>query len=232
MIAIITGASRGIGFSIASHFAAAGYKLLLNSLHDANLNEAIQKLKKEYPNSKIEGFAADLSDEKQVQKFAEWCLNFGNPSILINNAGMYLPGDCLTEADGTLEKMIKVNLYSAYNLTKAIVPQMIKAKSGHVFNVCSIAALKAYPGGGSYSISKYALHGFTQNLREELKSHHVKVTGVYPGAVYTDSWVGFDNSSARIMEVDDIAKMIVSASQLSPAATVEEIVIRPQLGDL
>lgn len=232
MIAIITGASRGIGFSIASHFAAAGYKLLLNSLHDANLNEAIQKLKKEYPNSKIEGFAADLSDEKQVQNFAEWCLNFGTPSILINNAGMYLPGDCLTEADGTLEKMIKVNLYSAYNLTKAIVPQMIKAKSGHVFNVCSIAALKAYPGGGSYSISKYALHGFTQNLREELKSHHVKVTGVYPGAVYTDSWVGFDNSSARIMDVDDIAKMIVSASQLNPAATVEEIVIRPQLGDL
>lgn len=232
MIAIITGASRGIGFSIASHFAAAGYELLLNSLNDISLEKAIQQLKNSFPDSKIVGFAADLSDEMQVHQFANWCLNFGTPAILVNNAGTYLPGDCLTEAAGTLDKMMKVNLYSAYHLTKAIIPNMITAKQGHIFNICSIASLKAYPGGGSYSISKFALRGFTQNLREELKQHHVKVTGVYPGAVFTDSWEGFDNASARIMEVDDIAKMIVAAAQLSPAATVEEIVIRPQLGDL
>jgi short-subunit dehydrogenase len=104
--------------------------------------------------------------------------------------------------------------------------------TGHIFNICSIASLQAYPNGGSYSISKFALHGFTRNLREELKPTGVKVTGVYPGAVLTDSWGGFDNSGGRIMEVSDVALMIYQATQLSPQACVEDIVLRPQLGDL
>jgi short-subunit dehydrogenase len=76
------------------------------------------------------------------------------------------------------------------------------------------------------------MDGFSQNLRHELKNHGVKVTTVYPGAVFTDSWAGFDNSTNRIMEADDIAKMIVAATKLSISAVVEEILLRPQLGDL
>jgi short-subunit dehydrogenase len=98
--------------------------------------------------------------------------------------------------------------------------------------MCSIASLHAYPNGGSYSISKFALMGLTKNLREELKPFHIKVTGVYPGAVLSDSWAGFDNTSKRIMEAEDIAAMIVAASKLSPQAVVEDIILRPQLGDL
>jgi NADP-dependent 3-hydroxy acid dehydrogenase YdfG len=109
---------------------------------------------------------------------------------------------------------------------------MVKQKSGHIFNVCSIAALKAYPNGGAYSISKFALHGFTINLRHEMKAHGIKVTAVHPGAVMTDSWAGFDNSQNRIMEAEDIAAMVLAATRLSIQACVEEIVIRPQLGDL
>jgi short-subunit dehydrogenase len=109
---------------------------------------------------------------------------------------------------------------------------MVQRGTGHIFNICSIASLQAYPNGGSYSISKFALHGFTKNLREELKPAGVKVTGVYPGAVFTDSWGDFDNSTGRIMEATDIALMVYQASQLSPQACVEEIVLRPQLGDL
>ena len=106
------------------------------------------------------------------------------------------------------------------------------AKSGHIFNVCSIAGLQAYANGGSYSISKFALAGFTKNLREELKPHHVKVTAVYPGAVMTNSWGDYDNSAHRIMEAQDIATMIIAATKLSAQAVVEDIVLRPQLGDL
>jgi short-subunit dehydrogenase len=109
---------------------------------------------------------------------------------------------------------------------------MLQRGTGHIFNICSIASLQPYPNGGSYSISKYALHGFTQNLREELKPTGIKVTGVYPGAVFTDSWGDFDNSSGRIMETGDVAKMVVQAAQLSPQACVEQIVLRPRLGDL
>jgi short-subunit dehydrogenase len=109
---------------------------------------------------------------------------------------------------------------------------MIKNGGGHIFNMCSIASLQAYEGGGGYSISKFALNGFSQNLRHELKSTGIKVTAVFPGAVLTDSWGNFDNSNGRIMESDDIAAMVYAASNLSPQAVVEEIVLRPQLGDL
>ncbi len=78
---------------------------------------------------------------------------------------------------------------------------MKKNNSGHIFNMCSIASLRAYPNGGSYSISKYALLGFSENLREELKPYSIKVTAICPGATYTPSWEGSDGvEPARIME--------------------------------
>ena len=109
---------------------------------------------------------------------------------------------------------------------------MVQNGGGHIFNICSIAALQAYAGGGSYSISKFALNGFSQNLRHELKDHKIKITTVFPGAVFTDSWGDFDNSSGRIMEAEDIASMILACTKLSPQAVPEEIILRPQLGDL
>ncbi len=232
MIIVITGASRGIGFSIAKKFAQNGYTIIACSQNEENLNPAIQSLKTEFPNVEIFSKATDLSKEENVKEFAKWCLTIGVPDIVINNAGYFIPGECISEEDGNLEKMISVNLLSAYWLTRALVKQMISNGRGHIFNMCSVAALKAYPGGGSYSISKFALHGFNQNLRHELMNTPVKVTGIYPGAVFTDSWAGYDNSTGRLMEVNDISDMIFAASNLSPQATVEDIIIRPQKGDL
>jgi short-subunit dehydrogenase len=109
---------------------------------------------------------------------------------------------------------------------------MLQKGKGHIFNICSIASLDAYENGGSYSISKFALLGFSKNLRLELKDKGIKVTAVCPGAVYTNSWKGSGVDPKRIMEAEDIADMIYAASQLSPQAVVEDIVMRPQLGDL
>ena len=109
---------------------------------------------------------------------------------------------------------------------------MIKVGRGHIFNICSIASLQAYSQGGSYSISKFALDGFSKNLRLELKDKGIKVTGVYPGATFTNSWAGSGVEPSRIMEAQDIAKMILAATQLSPQAVVEDIVMRPLLGDV
>jgi short-subunit dehydrogenase len=109
---------------------------------------------------------------------------------------------------------------------------MMEKKAGHIFNICSIASLHAYKNGGAYSISKFAMDGFSRNLREEMKEYGIKVTAVYPGAVLTDSWGDYDNSNHRIMEAADVAKMIYAASQLSAGACVEQIILRPQLGDL
>jgi short-subunit dehydrogenase len=185
-----------------------------------------------FPSVSIKAKAADLSIKEQAIAFGKWCLTHSVPDILVNNAGSFEPGSVYNEADDILESQIATNLYSAYHLTRSLIPEMIKKRSGHIFNMCSIASLHAYDNGGAYSISKFALYGFSKNLREEMKPHNIKVTAIHPGAVLTDSWGDFDNSAHRIMESSDIAQMIYVSSQLSPAACVEDIVIRPVLGDL
>ncbi|HMJ48804.1 MAG TPA: SDR family oxidoreductase [Ferruginibacter sp.] len=229
---VITGASRGIGKAIAEVFATEGNHLFICARNGEVLNDTAAGIRKSNPLSTINTFTADLSLKTEAIQFAEWCLTRVVPDILINNAGQYIAGDILDEPEGSLEKMMETNLYSAYYITRKLVPVMIKNGSGHIFNICSIAALQAYEGGGGYSISKYALKGFSQNLRNELKEHGIKVTAIFPGAVMTDTWGDFDNSSNRIMEAKDIAQMVLGATKLSRQAVVEDIIIRPQLGDL
>ena len=229
---IITGASKGLGKAIAEKFAAAGHHLILCSRNEKVLQATRKEVARKYSNEKIEIFATDISKKENAITFGNFCLKNATPGILINNAGSFLPGTIHTEKDGVFEAMMETNLNSAYYLTRTVLPAMMEAKSGHIFNMCSIASLAAYESGGSYSISKFALLGFSKNLREELKSYNIKVTAIIPGAVYTDSWSGSGIDPERIMQVDDVANMVYAASLLSPQACVEDIVMRPQLGDL
>lgn len=233
MNAVITGASRGIGKAAAQIFALHGYDLFLSSRNEERLFKTIEELKKNFPNVSIDGKAFDLGKKQEVQLLGEWINgNADSIDVLVNNAGNFIQGDVSNEPDGALEEMMEVNLYSAYHLTRVLLPKMIAAKTGHIFTLCSIASLAAYPNGGSYSISKFALLGFTKNLRRELQPHGIKVTAIAPGAAYTDSWKESGVSKQRLMEADDIAKAIYHATLLSPQAVVEEIILRPQLGDL
>ena len=230
---VITGASKGIGKALAMAFASQGANLMLCARNEAALFATRVELLSLYPTSVIKAKACDLSIKADVVAFGDWVLvNAATVDILINNAGVFIPGNIYDEGEGVLEKMIATNLYSAYHLTRTLVTQMIANHHGHIFNICSIASLKAYANGGSYSISKYAMAGFNNNLRQELMPHGIKVTGVYPGAVLTDSWKGFDNTDGRIMEASDVAVMIVAACKLSPQAVAEDILLRPLLGDL
>ena len=229
---IVTGASRGLGNAIAEIFAENGHNLYLTSMNEARLKKAVEELSKKYPAITIKAKPFDLSKKEQAKAFGEWCLKNCSPDILVNNAGSFTGTNVYNEEEGALEEMIETNLYSAYHLTRAIVSTMIEKKSGHIFNMSSIAGLKAYHDGGSYSISKFALRGFSVNLREELKPYNIKVTTVFPGAAYTDSWAASGIKKERFMDARDIAKMVYAASQLSPQACVEDIILRPQLGDI
>ena len=232
MNVVITGASKGIGKALVEQFARNGADLFLCSRHMDQTIHWQQDLMEKY-NASIMSYNADLGIEGEVKSFGKKVLEaFDKVDILINNAGQFEPGSVHQEPEGQLDQMMRVNMYSAYHLTRALVPNMIAQKSGHIFNICSVAALQAYHNGGSYSISKWAMLGFSRNLREELKKHGIKVTAVHPGATLTGSWEGFDIDPSRIMEADDIASMVLAASSLSLQACVEEILIRPQLGDL
>jgi short-subunit dehydrogenase len=230
---VITGASRGLGFSMAEAFAEEGHDLYLTSLSEVKLYKALESLMGRFPDQIIKAKPFDLGTKGGATDFGNWVLGLGvEPDILINNAGTFQPGRVVDEPDGQLENMLQVNLFSAYHLTRVLVPSMITRKKGHIFNISSVAALQAYPNGGSYSISKFALTGFSKNLRDELKPYSIKVTCIYPGAVFTDSWADSGVKPDRIMKPSDIANMVVQISKLSPQALVEELIIRPLAGDL
>lgn len=232
MNVIITGGSKGLGKAIAEKFAATGNDLFLCARNESELKETQSQLQSVFPLINVQIKKTDLSITEELNEFADWCLSFGNAGILINNAGSFLQGNVFDEPQGFMEEMMQVNFFSAYHLTRKLLPSMIVAGNGHIFNMCSVASLKAYKGGGSYSVSKFALLGFTHNLREELKTKNIKVTAVIPGAAYTDSWKQSGLDKNRFMQDKDIAEMVFTASRLSPSACVEEIVMRPQLGDL
>jgi len=232
MNVIITGASKGLGKAMAEKFAEAGNNLFVCSRNEVQLYKMMEEVLTKYPHCTIKAKPVDISKKKEVEAFGNWCLQFGVPDILINNAGQFIPGSVYNEEEGALEKMIEMNLYSAYHLTLLFLPKMMDAKSGHIFNMCSVASIKSYANGGAYSISKFALLGFNKNLREEMKPYNIKVTAVIPGAAYTESWASSGIEEKRFMQAKDIAEIVYAASQLSPQACVEEILLRPQLGDI
>jgi len=233
MNAIITGATKGIGRAIALKFAIENINLVVCARSQEGLEALVAEIKKINPRVSVQTKTCDVSIRKEINDFGGFCLSsLGSIDILVNNAGYFLPGDIHKEEEGMLEKMLQTNLLSAYHLSRKIIPQMQKQQNGLIVNISSVAGIQAYPQGGSYSISKFALTGFSKNLRSELQEDGIKVSTVYPGATYSDSWKESDIDENRIMEAEDIAESVYAITKLSKKAVVEDIILRPQLGDL
>jgi short-subunit dehydrogenase len=231
--AVITGATKGIGRAIAEALATEGYDLAMCSRSQEDLEALKADFADRFPESAVIIKAVDVSQKKEVLEFAQLVVNeWQRVDVLVNNAGVFISGSIKDEADDALDTMLQVNLMSAYNLTRALLPTMLARKRGYIFNLCSAASIRAYTNGGSYSISKFALLGFSKNLREELKETGIKVTSILPGATWSDSWAGFDAPESRLMQARDIAEVVTSALRMSASAVIEEILMRPQLGDL
>lgn len=229
----ITGATKGIGRAIAEAFAAEGFNLALCARTLSDLEALREELLAKYPQLEVLVFRADVSKQEQVEGFAEYIKqHWTKLEVLVNNAGVFIPGEVSNEPEGIIHRMMDTNMYSAYHLTRALIPMLKEQKRGHIFNMCSVASKIAYPNGGAYSISKFALFGFTKVLREELKSFQIRVTAVLPGATWSDSWKGVVLPESRLMPASDIASAIVSCYKMSPQTVIEELVLRPQLGDL
>lgn len=226
-VVLVTGASRGIGRAIVERFVREGETVLACARGQAGLDA----LKADLP--AVECFACDMRDDTAVDALAQAVLaRHGAVDLLVNNAGAFQPGGIAGEDDDALLDMLRANLFGAYRLTKRLLPAMVARRSGMVLNVCSTASIAAYPNGGSYSIAKHALYGFSRNLREEMKPHGVRVVALIPGATHTDSWAGVALPPERFMPAGDVATMAWTAWALSPRTVVEDILMRPQLGDI
>ncbi|HEY9007859.1 SDR family oxidoreductase [Ohtaekwangia sp.] len=229
---VVTGGTKGIGRAIVEKFAAQGFDIVTCARNEKDLDELKRRIEAAYT-VKVRTRCTDMADREEVKKFCSFVTGLQQPvDILVNNAGYFIPGDISTEPDGTLESMIHANLYSAYHTTRGLAGGMRDRKQGYIFNMCSIASIKAYPNGGSYAISKFALLGFSKCLREELKSFNIRVTAIMPGATLTASWEGVDLPEERFMKPEDVADAVWGAYSLSDRSVVEEIIIRPQLGDI
>jgi short-subunit dehydrogenase len=230
---VVTGGSKGIGRAIVEKFAAQGFDVVTCARNSEELKKLEVQLKEMNSSGKVFTLPADMTDRQQVKSFINFVSELKRPvDVLVNNTGYFVPGSISTEPEGTLESMIQANVYSAYHTTRGLVPDMKARKSGHIFNICSIASMKAYANGGSYAISKFALLGFSKCLREELKEFGIRVTSILPGATKTSSWDESDLPEERFMRVEDIAETVYSAYAISGRSVVEEVIIRPQLGDI
>ncbi|MFD1467028.1 SDR family oxidoreductase [Hymenobacter caeli] len=232
---MVTGGSKGIGRALVLRFARAGYAVATCARSAPELAVLATTVAHQVPGAVVHTLAADLGDFAGCAEFAAFVLaQKGTLAAVVHNTGAFLPGRLQDEpADGSqLRQLLAVNLLSAYDLTRALLPTLLRQGSGHVFTICSTASVTAYPTGGSYGIAKHALYGFTRNLREELKDQGIRVTAVLPGATLTASWAGVDLPTERFIRPADVAEAVFGAFSLSPQAVVEELLIRPQLGDI
>lgn len=232
-VVLITGASQGIGAAIATTFAREirGVRLALVARQETKLAAVARAC--ERLGAKAAIFLCDVSDEAAVAALAEAVKRrFKAVDVLVNNAGSFA-GATLTEMSvAQFDRLIAANLRSVFLVSRAFLPGMIARRRGDIFNMSSIAGLIAYPGGSGYSAAKFGVSGLSKVMRAELRSQGVRVCCVYPGATVSPSWKGSGVDEQRMMPAEDVARAFVDVYRLSRRTVVEEIVLRPQGGDI
>lgn len=229
---LVTGASHGIGRAVAAAFAdEPDAKLALVSRDEKLLEESVRICRDR--GADAEYYRCDVTDESAVAATAAAVRDrWGTPDVVVNNAGVFEPGSVRSMTVETFRAQLEANLTSAFIVSHAFLNEMIDRGNGHIFFMCSVASLHAYPRGVAYGAAKHGLLGLARALREETKEHGIRVTAVMPGATYTRSWQHSDLPEERFMPPEDVARAVFDAYRLSRRSVVEEILIRPQLGDI
>ena len=232
-LVIISGASQGIGAAIARTFAkeVRGVRLALVARNVRNLQAVAKACVKSGAAAEI--FGCDVANAESVDLMAVAVRKtFGPPDVLINNAGAFTMAPFAETSLAQFDDMIAVNLRSAFLVTQAFLPAMLRRKGGDIFFMSSIAGLGAYPHAAAYCAAKFGVTGLAKVLRAETRDRGIRVCCVHPGATWSPSWEKSGVKPERIMPAGDIARAILDVHRLSRRTVVEEIVLRPQLGDV
>jgi NADP-dependent 3-hydroxy acid dehydrogenase YdfG len=232
-VVLITGASQGIGAAIAKVFAKEmpGVRLALVARNARNLAAVLRACVK--LGASVKAFTCDVADEASVAAMAKAVgKRFGAVDVLINNAGTFAMAPFAETTVADFDRMIAVNLRSAFLVTRAFLPAMTRRKRGDIFFMSSIAGLGAYPNATGYCAAKFGVTGLAKVLRAETKASGVRVCCVHPGATWSPSWSQSGVKPDRIMPAEDVARAFLDVYRLGRRTVIEEIVLRPQLGDL
>jgi NADP-dependent 3-hydroxy acid dehydrogenase YdfG len=232
-VVVITGASQGIGAAIARAFSAdiRGVRLALVARNSANLSAVARSCAS--LGADAGEFPCDVSDEAAVAGLeAAVRRRFGRVDVLVNNAGKYFGAPFLETSAADFDRMISANLRSLFLVTRAFAPAMVRRRRGDIFNMGSVAGIAALPGAPAYTAAKYGVAGLSKAMRSEFRDKGVRVCCVHPGATVSPSWKGSGVPAGRMMPAEDVARAFLAVYKMTRRTVVEEIVLRPQLGDL
>ncbi len=235
-VALITGASSGIGRALAQALAAEGVKLALVGRSAERLNEVAAKLQ----GTEALVLPADLSKPIEVTRIVEESLaRFGHVDIVLANAGLYLPGEVAEGNADKWDEMLAVNVNSVFRLIRELLPQMIKRKAGDIIVTSSIAGHQVLRMEAVYSASKHAVQAFAHSLRRQVAKHNVRVGAVAPGTVLNELWGyrGEAEIAAKVatrdgLRSEDVAEAVLFMLTRPPNVTIRDLVILPQNQDI
>lgn len=230
--ALITGATKGMGRTIAEKLAQCGYSLLLAARSGGALKALKEQLEMQHPGIHVAYLACDFSESDQLTKLIEWVEKQAvEVDVLINNVGIFRPASILDESDDDFNQQMQINYFTPHLLSRAVGRSMRENRRGHIFNISSIASREPVSSAGTYTVTKFAVMGLTHVLREELRPYNVKVTEIIPGSTLTSSWEGTEVPADQFILPADIAEAIVTCLRMSEGANVEEIMIKPKYGN-
>lgn len=227
---LITGGSRGIGKAIAKELNNNGHNLMLVARNSSNLDKTKSELLKS--NKNVDSFVCEVGNEEEIDKLVSYCSQKGfQPNVLVLSAGIFIEGSLTNSTAKDFYETMNVDLYHIYHTVKKFTPVLKKQENAKIIIIGSTASLEAYPIGALYGVAKWGLKGYAINLRKELMNDNIGVTLINNGGTLTDLWEGEELAPNRLLEPSDIGKLISAILTLSPQAVVEELIVRPMLGD-
>ncbi|MGH9446224.1 MAG: SDR family oxidoreductase [Terriglobia bacterium] len=229
-VAVITGGTRGIGFSIAERLAKEGAKVFICGRDDSTLKAALEALSRAAVDGRTNGIVADVRRHEDCRKIIGGAVEiYGGIDILVNNAGVgvFKPIDQMTPEEW--DTVIETNLSGVFYCCHEAIPLMRKRGGGYIFNISSLAGVNAFPGGGAYNASKFGLNGFSEAMMQEIRYDGIRVSYIMPGSVATDFAAAPGTRARENWELtgEDIAKAVVDLYALPPRALASRIEMRP-----
>ena len=233
-VALVTGGGRGIGRACALAMAAAGAAVAPLARSADELNRVADEARALGARVPTIPLVCDVRDPAALLECgAEAARQLGPVDILVAAAGSarFKPVDLLTPEDW--EEQLATNLSGVFYAVRAVLPEMRRRRSGHIITLGSVASIKEFPGCAAYGAAKFGLLGFTRVLREEVRREGIRVTALLPGATATAIWgEALPAAEERLMPPESVAACLMTALTADPRTLIEEIVLRPQEGDL
>ena len=226
-VAVITGAGRGIGAAIARQLAGLGATTVLCGRTQSTLDQTARAITG--AGGKAEVIPCDVTILHQLQHAAARVEStFGRLDILINNAGIGGFNSPLHNlAPEEWDRILNTNLRGVYFAIHAFAPLMIRARSGHIINISSLAGKNALPNGAAYAASKWGLNGLTYSVAEELRTHNIRASVICPGSVDTELSPHTGKDPKKLLQADDVAHAVVMLVMQAPQSFISEVLLRP-----